>query len=224
MEASPGRPHVSFFEGATPELREAINRAAVRLALAPGATLFTQGEAADAFYILDAGEIEISVLSQGGRKLSLEIMTPGEIFGEIGLFAGKRTASATAIGAVRLRRVGRSDFLAAIRAEPELALQIIDLLCLRLRTTVAMLEERSFLPLPTRLASRLLHLEGKFGSTRGVIPVSQAELADFAGATREAVAKTLAAWRLRGWVALSRGAVQILDRPALAELAASADE
>jgi CRP-like cAMP-binding protein len=57
-----------------------------------------------------------------------------------------------------------------------------------------------------------------------VIPVNQAEIADFAGATREAVAKTLAAWRLRGWVALSRGAVQILDRPALAELAASADE
>jgi CRP-like cAMP-binding protein len=224
MDDEPVRPHVSFFAGATPELRAAIARAASRVALAPGATLFTQGEAADAFYILDSGEIEISVLSAGGKKLSLEIMTPGEIFGEIGLFAGNRTASATAIGPVRLRRVGRADFLAAIRAEPELALQIIDLLCARLRTTVAMLEERSFLPLPTRLASRLLHLDGKFGSADGVIPVSQAELADFAGATREAVAKTLAGWRLQGWVGLARGSVRILDRPALAALATAEDD
>lgn len=192
------------------EMAALIERTATAVSLAPGETLFTQGETAEAFFILQSGEIEISVMSAGGRKLALEIMTPGEIFGEIGLFAGRRTASATALTPVRLRRVRRADLLAALRSEPDLALQVIELLCERLRMISDKLEERAFLPLPARLASR--------------IPVSQADLADFAGATREAVAKTLAGWRACGLVALSRGGVQVLDAPALRALAENAEE
>lgn len=214
----------SIFSAASPALRAAIERSATAVALAPATTLFSQGDAADTFYILDAGEIEISVLSPGGRKLTIERMTPGEVFGEIGLFAGKRTATAAAVGAVKLRRVRRADLMAAIRIEPELALEFIEMLCDRLRTNVEMLEERSFQPLPTRLARRLLHLADKLGPVDGAIPVSQADLADFAGATREAVAKTLALWRARGWVGLSRGVVRVADRAALEEIAAGADE
>jgi CRP-like cAMP-binding protein len=223
MTARP-RDRRSFLTEAPEALRGAFDDAAVALWLSAGATLFTQGERADAFYILDEGEVEISVLSPGGRKLSLEIMTRGEIFGEIGLFAGQRTATATAIGAVRLRRIGRADLMARLRVEPDLALQVIDLLCDRLRTISAKLEERAFLPLPTRLASRLLHLGAKLSPTDGVIPVSQADLADFAGATREAVAKTLGAWKAAGWVVLSRGAVTIRDKAALQAIAAAADD
>ncbi len=217
-------PKHSVFSAASPELLAAVERAAVGVSLRPGAALFAQGDEADAFYIVDEGEIEISVTSQGGRKLTLDIMTKGEIFGEIGLFAGRRTATATASGPVRLRRVRRGDLMASIRAEPGLALQFIDMLCARLRVISEKLEERAFLPLPTRLAGRLLHLEAKVGSAEGVVTVSQADLADFAGATREAVAKTLAGWRARGWIALTRGAVRILDRAALEMLAETADD
>ena len=214
----------SIFSAASPELKAAIERSAVGVTLAPGEFLFSQGDEADSFYILDEGEIEIGVLSPGGRKLALEIMTPGEIFGEIGLFAGKRTASASAIGRARLRRVRRSDLLAAIRTEPDLALQFIDILCERLRVVSEKLEERSFMPLPARLARRLLHLAEKLAPADGVIPVSQSALADFAGATREAVAKTLAVWRARGWVGLSRGAVRVVDKAALQVIAECADD
>lgn len=213
-----------MFARISPEMAALIERTATAVSLAPGETLFTQGEAAEAFFILQSGEIEISVMSAGGRKLALEIMTPGEIFGEIGLFAGRRTASATALTPVRLRRVRRADLLAALRSEPDLALQVIELLCERLRMISDKLEERAFLPLPARLASRILHLDAKVVSSTGRIPVSQADLADFAGATREAVAKTLAGWRARGLVALSRGGVQVLDAPALRALAENAEE
>ena len=98
------------------------------------------------------------------------------------------------------------------------------MLCDRLRTNIEMLEERSFQPLPTRLARRLLHLADKLGPADGAIPVSQADLADFAGATREAVAKTLAQWRAQGWVALARGIVRVADRDALEDIAAGAEE
>jgi CRP/FNR family cyclic AMP-dependent transcriptional regulator len=221
--STPGQDRSIFF-AASPEMRAAIDRAAAAVPLAAGVTLFGQGDAADAFFILDAGEIEISVVSAGGRKLTLEIMTPGEIFGEIGLFAGQRTATATALTPARLRRVRRADLLAAVRTEPDLALQLIDLLCIRLRSISEKLEERAFLPLPPRLASRILHLDAKFGAEDGHIPVSQSDLADFAGATREAVAKTLAGWRSQGWVSLSRGALRILDRAALREIVEAGDD
>lgn len=118
----------------------------------------------------------------------------------------------------------RNDLLAGIRTEPDLALQMIDLLCIRLRSVSEKLEERAFLPLPSRLARRLLHLADTYPANGGVIPMSQADLADFAGATREAVAKTLAVWKQRGWIGLSRGAVELFDRPAVEVIAASVEE
>lgn len=224
MAAPAPSPPNSIFSAASPALRAAIEDTARELTLAPGAMLFGQGDAADAFYILDAGEIEISVLSPGGRKLSIEMMTPGEIFGEIGLFAGHRTATATATGPARLRAVRRADLMAALRADPELAIEMIEILCGRLRANVEMFEERTFQPLPTRVARRLLHLIEKLSPPDGAIPISQAELADFAGATRESVAKTLAGWRVRKIVALSRGVVQVLDAETLADIAEGAED
>lgn len=220
----PARAYPSIFSAATPALKAVIKRTARPIELDSGTILFTQGDDADTFYIVDDGEIEIGVLSAEGKKLTLEVMTPGEVFGEIGLFAGRRTASAVAIGKTRLRSVRRADLLAAMRRDPELALQFIDLLCDRLCAVSEKLEERSFMPLPTRLARRLLHLADKLAPADGVIPVSQAALADFAGATREAVAKTLAIWRARGWVELSRGVVRIRDKVALGVLADAMDD
>jgi len=224
MQDAAERRDRSLFSSASADFRAAIERAAVPVSLADGAMLFEQGETADSFFILDEGEIEISVLSPGGRKLALEIMMPGEILGEIGLFAGRRTASATALGAAKLRRVRRSDLMVALRHEPDLALQMIDLLCARLREVSDKLEDRAFLPLPIRLAKRLLRLEDKLGRSGEAIPVSQSDLADFVGATREAVTKTLSVWRSEEWVALARGSVRILDRTALEELVESGDD
>jgi CRP-like cAMP-binding protein len=120
-----------------------------------------------------------------------------------------------------MRRIRRADVRAALRLRPELALEFIVILCVRLRSLSAKLEERSFLPVPVRLASRLLYLDGKLGGVSGEVGVSQADLADFVGATREAIAKTLAVWRGRKWVSLSRGSVRILDREELESIAAS---
>jgi CRP-like cAMP-binding protein len=209
---------------ATAELRAALERAAVAVTLAPGDSLFLQGDDADALYLLDQGEIAISVLAPSGRKLGLEIITEGEIFGEIGLFTGRRTASATALGVARLRQVRRPDLLALIRPEPDLALELIELLCARLRVMSERHEDRAFLPLSTRLARLLLRLQLKIGKADGSLPVSQAELADFTGATREGVAKTLAIWRGQGWIRPGRGTLRILDRAALEAVAASPDD
>lgn len=185
------------------------------LELASGEMLFGQGDEGDAFYIVETGEIEISVHAPDGRKLALDVMSPGEVFGEIALFGGDRTATATAIAKSLIRRVRRADVMAAIRDDPRLALDFIELLCVRLRSVSIRLEERAFLPLSDRLAKCLLRLAEKVGEEDGTVTVSQADLADFVGATREAVAKSLATWRSAGWISLSRGSVRIVNRAAL---------
>jgi CRP-like cAMP-binding protein len=198
-----------------------MEAAAVRTTLRGGEVLFSEGDVGDAFYVIERGEIEISVHSIGGRKLALDILCAGEVFGEIALFGGDRTATAMALGACELRRIGRAEVLAALRRQPELALDFIDLLCDRLRIVSRKLEERVFQPVPVRLANRLLYLDEKLG---GAVSVSQSDLADFVGATREAVAKTLAIWRRRKWVALSRRSVRIIERAALQGVHAAFEE
>ena len=212
----------NILSGASVGLRQTVEGLAKRVRYDAGETLFRQGDAGDTFYLVQEGEIEISVLSAAGRRLALDVMRKGDLLGEIALFGGSRTATAATLRPSVLDQVRRADVLAAIRDRPELALQFIDLLCERLRAVSAKLEERAFMALPARVASRLLHLDGKIGNGSGSVPVTQAELADFVSATREGVAKILAEWRDLGWVRLSRHTVHILDRHAL-QAAAQAD-
>ena len=207
----------SFLATASQELSDAIEASANHMTLHSGDVLFNEGEPGEVFYLVQRGEIEISVHAVDGRKLSLAVMRDGETFGEIALFGGNRTATARALDETALLAIPRSDVLAMLRKRPELALQFIDLLCARLRELSSKLEERAFESVPVRLASRLLYLDGKLGH-RGRVAVSQAQLADFVGATREGVAKALAIWRARNWVALSRGTIHFLDRAALERL------
>ncbi len=191
-----------------------MEAAAVRTTLRSGEVLFSQGDPGDSFYVIEHGEIEISVLANDGRKLALDILRDGEVFGEIALFGGERTATAAALADCVLRQIRRADVLATLRRKPDLALDFIEALCDRLRSLSRKLEERAFLPVPVRLANRLLYLDAKLGAA-GRVTVSQADLADFVGATREGVAKVLAVWRSRNWVAVSRGSIEILERAAL---------
>lgn len=179
--------------------------------------MFDTGDPGDALFIIERGEVEISVHSLDGRKLVLDVMGPGEVFGEIALFGGNRTAAAAALTDCTLRRIRRTDVMTAVRRDPELALDFIEVLCGRLRALSGKLEERSFLPVPVRLANRLVYLDRKFGAG-GPLAISQADLAELVGATREAVAKTLAIWRTRGWIALARGSIRVLARDRLEEL------
>ena len=85
-----------------------MEAAAVRTTLRAGEVLFSQGEPGDSIYVIERGEIEISVYANDGRKLALDILRGGEVFGEIALFGGDRTATAAALDDCVLRRIRRS--------------------------------------------------------------------------------------------------------------------
>ncbi|KUJ85639.1 Crp/Fnr family transcriptional regulator [Ruegeria marisrubri] len=215
-------PDTGFLSEASDRLKAMLSAQASEISLDRGETLFQQGDEGDALYALLEGALEVSFLASSGRKLSLALMRPGEVFGEIALFdSGPRTATVSAAEPSRVLRVRRRDVMAQIRAHPELAVDMIRLAGIRMRWMGSQLNEQVFLPMPTRLARKLLLLSGKQGDPNDRIRLSQSELAEFVGATREAVSKTLSAWRREGVVEASRGGLVIRDFDALGRLAAS---
>ena len=213
-------PETGFLSGASTDLRRMLREQATEIHLNDGDVLFEQGDRGDALFAVTSGSLEISVLAQDGRKLGLAVMRPGAIFGEITLFdPGDRTATATALEASYVLRVRNSDVLEQIRKKPELAADMIRLSGQRMRWMGQQLHEQVFLPMPTRLARKVLYLTPKRTKPMAKLKLSQAELAEFVGATREAVSKTLAAWKRLGVIEASRGGLIVLDRPALKVLA-----
>lgn len=211
-------PEIGFLSQASDLLRQVMSEQASRIDLGPGEVLIEQGQLGDELFAIVEGAIEFSVVSADGRKLALDLMGPGAVFGEIALFdPGPRTATATAIKPTRVCRVRRGDVLAQLQRHPELAIDMIRLAGQRMRWMNSQLNEQVFLPMRSRLARKLLYLSDP--GRDGRIALSQAELAEFVGATREAVSKALATWKRQGLVDVGRGEITILDRAALETLA-----
>ena len=211
-------PDTGFLSGASAPLRDILDSQASDIRLSQGEVLFEQGDTGDALYAIIEGALEFSILSAAGRKLTLDLMRPGAVFGEIALFdPGTRTATVTATEPSRLRRLRNRDILNQIQQHPALAGDLLRLAGQRMRWMNAQLNEQVFLPMPVRLARKLLYLTPEGGNDR--LGLSQSELAEFVGATREAVSKTLSNWKRNGIIEINRGALQILDRKALALLA-----
>ena len=215
-------PNSGFLSEASERLRVMLSSLATPVSLSQGEVLFEQGDEGDALYALMEGMLEVSFLAMSGRKLALSLMRPGEVFGEIALFdSGPRTATITAAEPSRVLRVRRNDVMNQIREHPDLAVDMIRLAGLRMRWMGAQLNEQVFLPMPVRLARKLLHLANQQEVPSARIALSQSELAEFVGATREAVSKTIATWKRSKVVEASRGGVQIHDFDALRQLAES---
>lgn len=194
------------------------------IVLDEGETLFVQGDEGDALFIVESGKIEISTIGSTGKKLTLNVMGHQEVFGEIAaLDGGPRTASACALEKTIVSRIARTDILQAAKDRPEIAQELINFLCVRVRWVSQQVEDFGLLGVEGRLAHRLLILDEKFFAGSGVINLSQSELAEFLGATRESVNKILQTWADRELIELSRGTVTILLHDSIEELASRAN-
>ncbi|MDF1727020.1 MAG: Crp/Fnr family transcriptional regulator [Sulfitobacter sp.] len=218
MELSSG-----FLSTASSELLSILKAISVEVKLEAHQTLFNEHDPGDALYVVREGAVEISILAEDGRKLGLEIMRAGAVFGEIALFdPGPRTATATSLTATRLTLIRNEDLMRETSGSPELSLELLRLAGVRMRLMNQQLHEYVFLPLPARLARKILHLTTGAGEER-TFALSQTDLADFTGATREAVSKTLSNWKAQGLIETGRGRITLLDRTALRRLAGLED-
>jgi CRP-like cAMP-binding protein len=191
----------------------------VRRSVRRGTRIFCQGDAGDSLLGLISGQVRISATTPGGKEVFLNIMEPGDSFGEIAVLDGNpRTASAEALLDTELFVVRRADLQSLIEREPKLAGHLIALLCQRLRWTSELIEEAAFLSVHGRLARRLLKLGDEHGIAEqsGVtLRMSQAELASFMNVSRQIVNQYLQEWRKRGWVELGRGRIVLKDTAGL---------
>ena len=182
-------------------------------------TIFSQGDEGDALFGVVSGRVRINTMSPEGREVFLNIMEPGDTFGEIAVIDGlPRTAGAVALDPATLIAIGRQDFLTVIEHEPALAMHLLRLFCQRMRWTSDLVEESSFLFGPARLAKRLLvlaALHGEAGPEGMELAISQSELAQFLNMSRQLVNQQLQAWRAKGWVSLGRARIVVRDAEAL---------
>ena len=187
--------------------------------------VFSQGDAGDAIYAVVAGRIRISAGTADGREMSLNIMEPGDTFGEIALLdGGSRTATATATESSELVAIRRDHFFALLEREPRVALELLKLCGERLRWTSDLVEDAALLDAPARLAKRLLSLgalHGEHGTTGTTLRISQEDLATFLGVSRQVVNQHLQAWKSQGWVELGRGSVTVRNEEALRKASAT---
>jgi CRP-like cAMP-binding protein len=209
-----------LFRGLAPVDFDRIAALAAQRSFRTGELVFSQGEAGDALYAVVAGQVRISTGAADGREIFLNLMEPGDTFGEIALLdGGTRTATATATVASELVLIRRDALFELLGREPKVAVELLRLCGARLRWTSGLLEDAALLDAPARLAKRLLSLGRMHGEQDGgrfTLRISQEDLASFLGVTRQAVNQQLQAWKTKGWLALSRGAIEVRDAAALA--------
>ena len=211
----------AFFAGLYEDTLGAIALLCVTRTLAAGQPLFVKGDAGDALYAIRRGQVRISDQAEDGRRSTLNTLGAGDVFGEVALLDGQpRTASATANEPTVLFVILRRDLLAMIERRPSVAIQLIELLCGRIRWMSQRTEEAAFRSLEQRLLRRLIALAQDFGNE---IVVSQEELARFFGATQESVNRQLQVWKRGGLVRLGSGRIHLLDHRHLASLASSTE-
>jgi CRP/FNR family transcriptional regulator len=182
-----------------------------------GDVLFHEGESGDTLYVIREGKIKLGRSSSDGRENLVAILGPGEMFGELSLFdPGPRTMTATAVAETQLMGLGNDSLTGLLTGRPEVAKALLAALAQRLRRTNEHLADLVFTDVPGRVAKALLDLAERFGRPveSGVMvshDLTQEELAQLVGASRETVNKALADFAGRGWLKLEARAVLLLD-------------
>jgi len=190
-----------------------------------GSIVFHKQDRADSMLVVVEGRVLISASSESGREIVLNLIDEGEVFGEIGLIdGGPRSAQAQALEDTLCLELERRYFLPLLEESPKLAIELLGVVCRKLRSTTEDVEDIAFLELKPRLAKKLLAFATHFGRDRPqgraiTLPLTQQRLASMLGATRESVNRTLSELTHEGIIEVRRGTCRIVDPDRLAALA-----
>jgi len=189
-----------------------------------GREIFTKGSPGQSLMAVLRGSVKISSLSDSGKEIVFTIFNAGEIFGEIATLDGdERSADATALTDCELLVLNRRDLLPVLENRADLCLILLKVLCRKLRLTTEQVEDVIFRHLESRVAKALVQLAESVGP-RGIhspsveLHLSQRELGNRAGGSRESVNKHLQIWHRQGLIDLSKGSIMIRDLEAIKRL------
>src|SRR6266513_4835123 len=188
---------VPLFAGLEDEDIRELMSVAKRRTFRSGEVIFHREDPGQVLYVIKEGKVKISLISPDGQEISLVVFGKGECFGEFAILDGlPRSADAIALERVEFYTLQRSDFHKTIMKNPKIAIQVMEVLSKRLRTTDQMIEDLIFLDVYGRVAKKLLDLADTHGSKVGNgiridVRLTQQELASMVGASRESVNKVM---------------------------------
>lgn len=209
--------NVPLFSALDDDAASSLQKSMVPQTLKKGKHLFQEGDPGDRLYIVTQGKIKLTHASGDGRESLLMVLGPGDMFGELSLFdPGPRTSTAVAITDSEVLGLGNNDLRPWLSGRPEVAQSLLQALAHRLRRTNVTMSDLVFADVPGRVAKAIIELGEKFGSrtTAGLMvnhDLTQEELAQLVGASRETVNKALADFASRGWIRLETRSVEIFD-------------
>ncbi len=213
---------VPLFEGLSASQLDRLISISRRQAFAKGDVLFTEGDPALGLFIVLSGRVKVYKLSPDGREQILHVWQKGEPVGEVAVFEGRSyPAHAEALEDCVTLFLSRQGLLDLIRTDPEFALRWLGVLSQRLRRLVGLIESVALREVPARLAEWLLEVDREQGETGMVaLTIPKGQLARQLGTIPETLSRTLARLSAQGWIrAEGPGAIRLLDRGALVELA-----
>jgi CRP/FNR family transcriptional regulator, cyclic AMP receptor protein len=188
--------------------------------------IFQKGDPGFGLYLIRGGRVKIYVLDRRGVELVFTFLSRGDLLGELSILDGKpRSTAAVAVKNTDTLYLDRRDFIELLKGSPQACLDIINLLCQRLRRVSTQLEELSFLGVAGRIAGLLLKMtvegsrEGEFPGTALTCSISQEELAKVIGASREMVNKVLNSFLDLGLISISRKKLTLLNTTELNRIA-----
>jgi len=215
----------TIFSGLAPAELDAVRSLAVRRRYRARQVVLRKGDPALQIYVIVSGRLKAITSGAEGREATLSIMGPGEVFGEVAVLDGEpRSATISALEKCELLVIHRDDFFRYLERSPRVAIKLLEVLARRLRRLSERVEEATFLEVPGRLAKQLLRLAQRYGreigsgAVRIELKLSQQELGDLVGVTRESVNKQLRAWVSEGLIEHQDGRIVLLRREALRAL------
>lgn len=209
---------VSIFSSMSDEELDQLLAATTTKRLDAKETLFRKGDAGNQLYAIVSGSLKVMATGTDGRDVLFTLLGAGDVIGEISILdGGERSASAVAVEPTELLTLHRRELIPFLEHHPRTTIGLAGVLAAMVRRLSERAEDRQTMPLPGRVAKRLLALAEQHGQRPIVggpveVRLAQQDLADLVGATRESVNKLLRAWQEQGIVALSRGRV-VLARP-----------
>jgi CRP/FNR family transcriptional regulator len=206
-----------LFEGLDEDNARVLRRQMTEVHLNRGEHLFLEGQDGDRLFVVLDGKLKLTRAAADGRENLLSVLGPGEMFGELSLFDPRpRTSSASAVTDATLAALTHEALQPWLYERPEVSFHMLQALARRLRRANDLNADLVFTDVPGRVAKNLLDLADRFGEQEhdGLHvhhDLTQEELAQLVGASRETVNKALADFAARGWLQISARSVLILD-------------
>jgi CRP-like cAMP-binding protein len=216
--------NIDLFKEMAKEEMETLDRITSMSSAKKKEPIYLPGDPSRQVYLLKSGRVKISRITEDGREVTLALLRPGEIFGELEVLEETpRDTMAEALDDTELCIIQQEDFLKILKARPDLSIRLTKLIGFRLRNIESRIEELVFRDVPARLAHVLLEMAKEFGKQEGDgvrigVRLTHQDLANLIGSTRETVSATLGDFKRQGLLHLDGRSILITSPQKLTRL------